>query len=475
MNEFGYKFKIYGLGENLGDLRKVGEEMEKIKRQTPKLGVAPPTEAEMRDRPPQPGEIVKAHLGQNLGDPKTAQKVSATLRRGTMAAVNKVAEEIEKSLGDDFKTAAPKIRNAASAIPLSIIKTLPFALSPILRPQSLWGNLFASNRIVTALASEGGQSLQGGVLGALGASGRAGTPAGAAIATGAIMAGLLALGAALKALTEIVKGTIRAFEAAHKLYADALQSGTSLRVLAKMQTVGGIMGTDSAHAMAFSGSNNAAKQVQRSVDVFAAAAPDMAEVVMQFRILGVALREFFTLVGKEMAGSLRSLIVAMTSFVRILTDAGLARAIGLIVSGITWVASALLKLGDLMIGVGALILNFFTDLINNIPEIISKLIRGNTAGNKLNFQFSEKALANLKDLLNPPGQIANDNISMARQLPASSWEKMGLVIGGIGGGTDYTKQIAVNTRITAVALTGLIQRGTQPHVLPGIQAGYPAP
>ncbi len=468
MSELRYRFNIDGIDKTssllgglsqtidnvVGKLGKANTEMVAVAGQARRLVItgAGPSSSDAQPRI-DPSTIEPATKGmyetaKTFAGPATAEKLKKDLQG--------IQEDILESM-----------------FPASVLKNLTFGINPLLNPTSVWGNLFALRQNFSALASKDGRLLQEKILEFVGLGRLSGTTGGAAAATGVLMSGLLAVGLSLKALTEIIRRTSQAFQDAHKLYSQALQSGMSLRIAAQMNTVGGVLGVDPAHAMAFSGSGNAAKQVQRSVDVFASAAPELADTVMQFRILGVALKEFFTIIAKESAGSLRALIVSVTNLVRILTDAGLSRALGLIISAFTWVASSIIKLADLLLGVGSLILNFLTDLINNIPEIISKMLRGNTAGNKMDFQFSEKALDNLKSLFNPPATIADEKLGMARQIPASAWEKMGLVVGGIGGGTDYAKRTTKATERTADYLYSIVSlpRGTTT----GINPAYPAP
>ena len=353
----------------------------------------------------------------------------------------------------------------AKMFPASVLKNLTFGINPLLNPTSVWGNLFALRQTFSALESKDGGPLQEKILGGVGLGRLSGTTGGAAAATGVLMAGLLAVGLSLKALTEIIRRTSQAFQDAHKLYSQALQSGMSLRLTSQMNAVGNVLGVDPSHAMAFSGSGEAQKQTQYASGIIANTAPVLAEVIMQFRILSLTLKAVFSVLGEKVAPPIRQMIDAFNKAAKMLLDSGLAEVIGAVAAQFLYLVNVIIKVASTLYGILTLAFAGITELFVNIKRLVT--------GEGVDFTRTLASLARLQSLFDTPNEIADNKLGMARQLPASAWEKMGLVVGGIGGGNDYAKRTANATERTANYLSSIVAlpRGTTS----GINPAYPAP
>ncbi len=404
---------------------------------------------------------------------KFADKFGASQRqmRQAMSELKPALADWKRGLAEGFKGMEWNFghtdsRSAfAKMFPASVLKNLTFGINPLFNPTSVWGNLFATRQLFTAFSSKEGQPLQERILGGVGLGRMGGSTGGAIAATGVVMAALLAVAAGLKALTEVVKHTAQAFQDAHKLYSQALQSGMSLRLTSQMNAVGHVLGVDPSRAMAFSGSAEAQKQTQYASGIIANTAPVMAEVIMQFRILSLTLKAVFSVLGEKVAPPIRQMIDAFNKSAKMMLDSGLAEVIGKVAAQFLYLVNVLIKVASTLYGILSLAFAGITELFVNIKRLVM--------GEGVDFTRTLASLARLQSLFDTPNEIANEKLGMARQLPASAWEKMGLVIGGVGGGTDYAKRTANATERAANYLSTLaaIPRGATT----GLNPAYPAP
>lgn len=430
----------------VGKLGKANAEMVTVAGQARRIvitGASSPSSVSPEGN--EPGIIEPATKGlykasRNLADPASVEKLKKDLQG--------IQENILEGL-----------------FPPSVLKNLTFGINPLFNPTSVWGNLFALRQNFSALASKDGGPLQEKILGGVGLGRLSGTTGGAAAATGVLMAGLLAVGLSLKALTEIIRRTSQTFQDAHKLYSQALQSGMSLRLTSQMNAVGNVLGVDPSHAMAFSGSGEAQKQTQYASGIIANTAPVLAEVIMQFRILSLTLKAVFSVLGEKVAPPIRQMIDAFNKAAKMLLDSGLAEVIGAVAAQFLYLVNVIIKVASTLYGILTLAFAGITELFVNIKRLVT--------GEGVDFTRTLASLASLQSLFDTPNEIADNKLGMARQLPASAWEKMGLVVGGIGGGTDYAKRTANATERTANYLSSIVAlpRGTTS----GINPAYPAP
>ncbi len=109
----------------------------------------------------------------------------------------------------------------------------------------------------------------------------------------------------------------------------------------------------------------------------------------------------------------------------------------------------LIKLVNLLRGMSAAVLYVIRDLSSGLKALTGGLFKAITP-----------ELAATLDLLdkvkNPTGAQMSGPTSFMKQMPASAWERMGLVVGG-GGGTNYAQQTAKNTQATSVLLQKVVE------------------
>lgn len=290
------------------------------------------------------------------------------------------------------------------------LKNIGFAGIPLLSPGSLLGNLFATRQIFSGLSGPVGQRL----LGRVGIGGTAGTAA----ATAGIMAVLLAVGAAFKALIATVREMMRAFEEARKLYAKSLLSGLGLQFSIGRKNLADVIGVDEKEVfkfgavMAFLGN-----KLQFANEIMTRTTPNLTAVSMEFQVLKKNLQAMFF----EMANDAAPVILEFTKAISEMVK-GVTHGVQLLISTIQNFESFFLMIARTL-GVGPVGEQFIKALLRSIGS---------------NMVFPQ-----------PQG--------MMNQLPASPLERMGLIVGGFGTSTnDYARRTAAATEKTAKALDRLL-------------------
>lgn len=462
MSELRYRFNIDGIDKTssllgglsqtidnvVGKLGKANTEMVAVAGQARRLVItgAGPSSSDAQPRI-DPSTIEPATKGmyetaKTFAGPATAEKLKKNL------------EGIQENILEGL-------------FPASVLKNLTFGINPLLNPTSVWGNLFALRQNFSALASKDGRPLQEKILGSVGISRLSGTEGGAVAATGILMAGLLAVGLSLKALTVVITKTSEAFSKAAQLYSKALTSGMGLLGTTRAEIISGVLGVDPAHAMSVSGAGEVDRQTSDSVRSLAMLAPILADVTFQFRILGVNIREFFAILAAQIADPARALAEALTDFMVSLKNSGLARIFIQNIAGLLWLANLLMRVVNTAVDALNLLAAALADAVINIQSKMASPLAEAT------WNLTEAAWKKMMSNFNRKPSITTDEVSMSRQMPASSWEKMGLVVNGIGGGTDYAKRTTKATERTAEYLRAImvLPRGATT----GLNPAYPAP
>ena len=285
------------------------------------------------------------------------------------------------------------------------IKDATFAMMPLFNPTSVWGNLFASRQIFSAFSS----TKTG--LGLMGKAGLAGT-GGAALATGGVVGVLLAVGLAIKGLAKVMHESVQAYKDAPKLYAKAMTSGLGLKFVSKRSMLAEIMGVSEQEVIkygyAFQYLN---PKIEWASSIMAKTNTNLTSVGWSFKILGENTKAMFADIADKAAPAMRIFADGLGEIIKEITD---------------WIdkhQSAMAKI-----------------------ELGAAFALAGTAG----MQFGLDVMKRGKD-----SGPAPQPQSWMKQLPASSWEKMGLVIGG-GGGANPAMQTAHNTKSMAQDMKKLV-------------------
>ena len=264
---------------------------------------------------------------------------------------------------------------------------------PLSNPMSPWSTMWGAKNVFKGMNTEHGAAFRASKLGGMGAMGATALLVGAATATGL----------ALKALTFTVKETLAAYENARQIYSKALENGMGLQWSTKRGLLASIMGVSEQDVFRFGAQmaylNTKLEQASKTLDQ---TATPLTQVSWQMKILKADLSSLFAKIAANGAPVILDFISATDLLVKTLVKHSSelkAAAFG-----------AVPGLGILWAGIRALA-KLDTEGLGNMP---------------------------------PPS-------SWMKQLPASQWEHMGLVIGG-GGAKNYAKETARNTRETAKAV-----------------------
>lgn len=280
-------------------------------------------------------------------------------------------------------------------------------IGPVANPGGLFTNIIASRQVFSAFS---GTRTGAAMMGKFGLAGMGG----AGIATGGVLLALNAVGYALKGFEALIRGAGNAIKSAFELNTGAAQAGLNRRFYFQRQATASILGVQGNPNQAFA-LGPAAAQVQQRIAASSAVisknAPVLAQFEMNMRVLGVDMEALFSSIAAKVVPALTIFIAALDVLAKKLTQH--AMTIGkVLVAALGYAAGPLL---------GAAL---------------------------------KAVMANVGDSSKFFSQSANLNPTM-RQLPASTMERMGLVIGGAVGGdqmVSLTRQIAKNTDETYKAL-----------------------
>lgn len=331
--------------------------------------------------------------------------------------------------GAGKSTAGSGASNNARGGTNAFLKNIGFASMPLFNPLSPLSILAGFRQGGQALGTGPGTAFRrqmGSMLGGMGLRGVGGAVGGFGasapyVASGVLTVGAIAAGLSLKALANIAKTTAAAFDEAKGIYSATLRSGgLPLGVVTQRSAVAKALGVSMEEMDHYA---NVVAQVgwkfRHSSEILASTAPElmMASVNMS------AVRQEFKALGAVIADSI-------------------APAVNLLA----------MSLQGLLAGVQALFKAFF-DYMMTIPRIFKGVLE--------NLPFvggtMKKAFAGLSGGMETPE-------ASTKRLPASAWEKMGLVI-GTGAGANYAKDTAANTKRIAEILSG---RGSEkPAFNPG--------
>jgi len=226
------------------------------------------------------------------------------------------------------------------------------------------------------------------------------------------------------------KELIATFENASKIYAKAVLNGYGVSGSTKLGILSNIIGVSERHVFKF---GNAIQylnpQIENASKIIAETTVPLTQVSWEWNVLMVNIKAMFTLLVSEGASALANFISGLSVLIQLMEK--------------SWIA----KLGKGLIG------GVITAPFGPLGSILAKL--GFSAISQIG-----KVAAGGKEMPAPS--------SYMKQLPASAWEKMGLVIGG-GGGTNYAAKTATNTEEMKKSLNKLVmaminpkQSGTNP-------------
>lgn len=374
-------------------------------------------------------------------------------------ASNRLAKNARVTEEKANKAAAKAISDKAN-----FMKDMSFLMMPLMQPGSPWGTLFASRQVFSAFTKTGvGQSIAGGTL------------KGAAMMTAGLIAGTMVVGLALKGLAKVISGVIESIHRAERRYANALVSGgLSVGFTTRRSTLAAVIGVSEKEVFEYGRAIMYLNEKLRwSNKVTADATTPLTEVGWAWKVMKENLAAIFTQIGHGSSGAMKAFVSQLGDLFETLGQTDLfedfGKAIGTLAkvlnfaSGVVNAAASLIVVAFQAIAnsVGWMIKKIVNLLakvpgasrlgIKRIEESDSETFAGTTKGWEAWKKQAQRVMDNLtgfnQDKMPPPQ-------AYMKQLPVSSWEKMGLVIGG-GGRANYDAQTAQNTRKIVEKLDGL--------------------
>jgi hypothetical protein len=301
------------------------------------------------------------------------------------------------SMKVDLKSAIEKAQIKAQKDAVTFKKDMTFLMKPLFNLGSMWATLFSGRQAYSAMNTDSGKAFLGKYLGGMGA-----------VASTALLVGAAtAAGLALKALSVTVKETMAAYEHARQIYGSALTSGLGTQFTVHHSKLAEIMGVSELDVFRF-GAQMAYlnPKLDQAVKILAQTAVPLTAVSWEIKVLGTDFSAMFAKIASEAAPAVLGFLNALDALVKKLN------------SSEKWL--------KLLLGGGA--------------EAVLNTIFGFT-------------LTSLFTSVGMPIASASGGASMAgmpgpqswmKQLPASHWERLGLVV--MDGGTNYAKDTAKNTR-----------------------------
>ena len=311
-----------------------------------------------------------------------------------------------------LKAAAKEAQSAKDATTFK--KDMSFLAMPLFNPGSMWATLFSTRQTYSAMNTEHGKAFREKWGGKLGMGG-----IGAGAATGLLVGGATVLGVALKALTVTVQQTIAAYEHARQIYAKALTGGMGLQFTVKRSMLAEIMGVSEQDVFRF-GEQMAYlnPKLEWASKILANTTTPLTKVSWEFKVLQADLSAMFSKMANDAAPAILKLTEALEGLVKTATwlyDHAPKNLVG----------------NALAAGAGMV----FGNNAGFIAKLISQYVG---AGVKLDAKTAPQA--------------------WMKPLPASHWEKMGLVT--MGGSANYAKDTAKNTKEIATGIKEIVKKMT---------------
>ena len=226
---------------------------------------------------------------------------------------------------------------------------------------------------------------------------------------------------ALQSLKYTVDSVAKSFEDARKVYAKSATSGYGIKGTVKMGILSSIIGVSEQDVLKFgSAINYLNPRIEHASKILSDTALPLTQVSYNIEILKTDLSALFAKMTAEAAPAINNFLVGLDDLVKRITDH--ANSMG--TAGKTaQIASSFLS-GGSALGIGLIV-----KAIQTHGAIITAV---------------SKAPKNLEAPM-----------TFMKQIPASSWEKMGLVIGGKGNTTnELIRQSNKHLSTIAAAVTG---------------------
>lgn len=372
---------------------------------------------------------------------------------------------VDPNLPKSLAMALRQVNPSKPALPSTPFPTLPNAPTP--QPSS-WKTM------LPALAAGVGTALGGPLGGAVAGLLTKANPAVAAVT------------AVMTALRMAVSETAEAFKRAHDTYIRSMTSGFGLKMQATRQLLSQVIGVSENDIFQFGA---AIAQFNEKLDVarktIIETTPALAYTTMNWNVMMENISAAWMQFAAAVAPAINRIEDFVSSIMKLYILSGIPAMLGTLVSNfletITRIVAALnvpaagfdllfITIKDGIKNAIQVIENAFLSMLNELTD--SDYTMGELPG----FDDTKKAKDAFEELIkvilgsSDPKKEKSQPVASMKQMPASSWERMGLVIGG-SGGVNYNQQIAANTKYSNTLIEKLISASKFTIAQP---AGMPA-
>jgi len=308
-----------------------------------------------------------------------------------------------------------------------------------------------------AAASAMNRGMVGAAIGAAGGGAVTGAIGGLLMAAGPAAIAIAAVTAAVVAMKAAIQKVIEAFNRAASLYAKSITSGVGVGMAQKKGQLASTLGVSEDEIFQFGAAiQYLNEKIEVSSKVLASNVSSLSAVAWESRALGDSIDALWSELASGMAGPIQDAVAGIRLFIDTLLQTDVIKGIGVALGAVFTILEKTMEL--LMIGVNVIILSFqaladgltwLAVQVNNFLASISGGLLATEIDDSGLFEGTKKGFEGLtKQVDNFWSGASNKKVpepqAQMKQMPASSWEKMGLVIGG-GGGTNYAQQTAKNT------------------------------
>lgn len=284
-------------------------------------------------------------------------------------------------------------------------KNMSMLAGPIFSPGGGLSTMFAARQVFSAMRTDKGKGLQSMVGLGTGIGG-------SAIATGGLVAAATAIGVSLKSFQVALEQSIKAIRFSSSLYSKSMTSGLGIKTEASRTILSSVLGVSEKDIFRFGAAiGYLAPKIKTATDAIAKATIPLATLDINFKVLQTNMMALAATLVEKATPALMTFLNALNT----LTEFAIKNA-GTIF-GLARVAAKT--------GLSAVFGNAKVELI---AALLGKMVDANSKSEG--------------------GRMAPSPASFMKQMPASNWERMGLVIGG-GGGTNYAQQTAEATKRSA--------------------------
>lgn len=194
----------------------------------------------------------------------------------------------------------------------AFMKDMTFAMNPLLNPTSLWGHLFASRQIFSAFSTtKTGQ----GIMGKFGLGGTSG----AALMSGALIGALTTVGLSLKALQKTIQEASKTYAEAARMYSKALNTGgLSIGFVQRRTMLSNILGVSDTEVWKFSTALAYLNpRLEWSAGILSKNTRNLTSVNWEWKILEYNLQAMFSDLANDAAPALRKFSDGMSAIVKV--------------------------------------------------------------------------------------------------------------------------------------------------------------